>query len=82
MQSTDSKEQERARPPGTHSSEVSECRVPFRHGAIKLLRPDRDDAAAAGMKVGYRDCTGACSQGRVDDDFNEVFDFGRDDLGV
>ena len=34
--------------------EVSECRVPFRHGAIKLLRPDRDDAAAAFDREGER----------------------------
>ena len=54
MKSTDPKEQERTRPPGTHSSEVSECRAPFRHGAIKLLRPDRDDAAAAFDREGER----------------------------
>lgn len=34
--------------------EVFECRVPFRHGAIKLLRPDRDDAAASFDREGER----------------------------
>ena len=39
-------------------------------------------AAAAEIVVGDCDCSGAGSQGCVDDDFNQVFDFGRDDLGV
>ena len=39
-------------------------------------------AAAAEIVVGDCDCSGAGSQGCVDDDFNEVFDFSRDNLGV
>ena len=37
---------------------------------------------ATGMKIGYRDRSDAGSQGRVDDDLNKVFDFGRNDLGI
>ena len=50
--------------------EVSECRVPFRHGAIKLLRPDRDDAAAAFDREGER------LKGRVAGEHGPKF-FGR-----
>ncbi len=39
-------------------------------------------AAAAEIVVGDCDCSNAGSQGRVDDDFDKVFDFGRNDLGI
>lgn len=50
--------------------EVFECRVPFRHGAIKLLRPDRDDAAA------FFDREGERLMGRVAGEHGPKF-FGR-----